>query len=114
MSAAVKPVSPQVAKAQWTPPEVQIGDIVWWFPDQADDQRPYAAIVSSVGVRSVALHVVVQNTYNFIVRDGVRHKDDPSVRDHDISENGLWTHTQRTEELAELREALYRLNKGRE
>jgi hypothetical protein len=90
MSTAVAP-KPMKSMTQ----KAIVGDIVHWYPDGAKDQVPFAAIVSSVGVNSVCLAIINPSSYNFMVRDGVRHRYSQDVKLDDL-ENGLWEHTPRT------------------
>lgn len=94
MSTQLKP-APIQAKT-WTPPEVMVGDVVHWYPDDAIDQKPFAAVVSAMGMRAVTLSIFNPQSYNLMVRDGVRHRNDPGLRTEDMVEAGVWEHTPRT------------------
>lgn len=91
---------PAPVGSQWKHPEVEVGDVVHWYPDDAEDQKPFAAIVSSVGIRgTLCLSIINPNSYNFMVRDGVRHRGDPFAKTDDLRENGFWQHTPKTNRL---------------
>jgi hypothetical protein len=95
-------VKPQPIGSSWKAPVVRIGMIVHWFNDDAIDQIPMAAIVNSIGHRSIGLSIVNPQSYNFMVRDGVRHRSDPLIRSEDMTDNGVWDHTPETMLLQEL------------
>jgi len=71
-------------------PAVEVGDIVTWFPTGAKSNDGLPAIVTKVNPRSVALSVFSLNTYNLLLRDGVRHVGDPTARQTEIMESGAW------------------------
>jgi hypothetical protein len=100
MPAAAPPI------AGWTFPEVEVGQVVHWFHDQGNDQLPYAAIVSAIGMRSITCNISMPDNYNFMVRDGVRHRDDPAAREGDVKDAGCWTHTDATLQLQDMRKAI--------
>lgn len=100
MSTATKP---QPVGSAWKVPEVNVGDLVHWYPDDSLGQKPFAAIVNSVGIRSsVGLSIVHPQSYNLMIRDGVRHRQDPLVKADDLAENGFWEHTPMTQMLHDL------------
>lgn len=72
---------------------VEVGQIVWWYPDSNRNQRPSAAIVTAVGSDSVCLAIFSPVSYNLWLRDGVRHIDDPETRAPELLELGCWDYT---------------------
>jgi hypothetical protein len=80
-------------KKTWMQPPVGIGDVVLWLPDGDADLTPCAAIVTAKFPRSVDLAVIGPNQYNFLVRQGVRHCDDPEKNQEETMKEGLWAYT---------------------
>lgn len=74
-------------------PVVDVGDIVTWFPTGAKSNEGLPAIITKVHPRTVALSVFSLNTYNLLLRDGVRHVGDPAARQTELMESGAWDHT---------------------
>ena len=73
-------------------PPVQLGDTVFWLPGGDVAERPHAAFVTAVDSDSVALAITGPLIERFMVRDGVRHVDDPRARSDDVQQNGGWCH----------------------
>ena len=78
-------------------PKVHQGQVVLWYDGGDRGGEPSAAIVTRVGDETVNVSVISPDCYNFRIRDGVRHLDDPhdrrsrhdDVRDHP----GCWDYT---------------------
>lgn len=75
-------------------PPVEAGMAVLWYPGGTRNEKPFAALVSAVGDRSIAVNLIQSNTYNFVLRDGVRHVADPDIRPTERHESGAWDYTQ--------------------
>lgn len=89
---AAKPVeAPAAVPNPWEAP-VAIGDIVWWYADGKRGDRPSVAIVTAIGMQSLNLNVISPMHYQFAIKDGVRHVDDPRTKANDKVENGGWEH----------------------
>ncbi len=91
MSNATKE-APANKPVQYKMPLVELGEVVLYF-EGGVKSRPQAAIVSQVDGNSVVLNILLPNSYNFKIRDGVRHMDDPRTKDSEKIENGLWDYT---------------------
>lgn len=79
------------AYVNYTPPAVQVGDIVHWFHDGV--KRPgaeRAAIVKQVTPISIFLCIFDED--RTIHKEGVRHCDDPNARESDRVNEGGWCH----------------------
>ena len=74
-------------------PAVEVGQVVTWFPTGAKSNEGLPAIITKVHPRTVALSVFSLNTYNLLLRDGVRHVADPTARQTELMESGAWDHT---------------------
>lgn len=70
----------------------EVGTVVWWYPDGDPYQEPHAAIVTKVGGDSVNVNILDCASYNFMIRDGVRHLSDPRSRNPDTRDGGAWDH----------------------
>ncbi len=70
-------------------PKVDQGDTIFWFPGGNCAVEPHVAIVTKVARDNICCHIVDPNSYNFLIRDGVRHCDDPRSR-IDLAEAGGW------------------------
>lgn len=77
----------------WQMPAVEVGSVVLWYPDGDVGLAPCAAIVTARYPRTVALSICAPNNYNFLLRDSVRHRDDPEKVDEEMTREGVWEHT---------------------
>lgn len=87
-------------------PAVEVGQLVIWFPTGAKSNDGLPAIVTNVHARTVALSVFSLNTYNLLLRDGVRHVGDPTSRQTELMESGAWDHTAAHRRLLDLDQRL--------
>jgi hypothetical protein len=86
-------------------PEIKIGTLVLFYVGADRTQVPAAAMVTGIGQRNVILSVFQPNTYNLLIRDGVRHMNDPDLNHNaDIREMGGWDYTDDYKLLLELKE----------
>jgi len=72
-------------------PPVHVGQTVVWMPDPGC--KPYAAIVTEVGTRTVGLAIHPTGYLNHLVKDGVVHISDPTAEFSVKNEMGLWDYT---------------------
>jgi hypothetical protein len=88
---------------RFTMPHVEIGDMVIWYPDGVrannSEEMAHAAIVTKIGYDSLNLNVCSPSSYNFMIRDGVRHLDDPKAVHPDLRSQGGWDFTPATKRL---------------
>lgn len=78
-------------------PAVVVGQVVLW--ECGDPERPAAAVVTSVGQRSVSLAAFIPNAVNCRPIMGVRHIDDPNKKTHEKEHVGFWRYTEADLEL---------------
>ena len=73
-------------------PPVKLGCIVLWYEGgvKAPDRLPKPAIVTGAFPRNVSLSVFEIGAFNSRPFEGVRHIDDPDMREADRLENGAW------------------------
>jgi hypothetical protein len=77
-------------------PPITLGAIVLWYPNGVTSVAPLPAVVTRLNFRSVGLSIIAPDTHNFLLRDGVRHIDDPELK-RDIvrnAEEGAWEYTE--------------------
>ncbi len=74
----------------------QLGDVVYWYPGGTREENPHVGIVTGLGLKALNINVLSPRSYNFLIRDGVRHIGDRAANPHDFAENGAWEHTPRT------------------
>ena len=86
-------------------PQVELGDTVYWFPGATTTLDPHVAIVTGVGGRCVNVNLLVPNSYNMGIRDGVRHCSDPGAKAPELQESGGWMHRKEFWQLRAEREA---------
>ena len=91
-----------MSKFPYKMPSVQVGDIVFWYPDGARTLAPFPAIVTVVGQSAINVNVFSQHQYNTRPQDGVRHIDDPLARDVELREQGAWDYIPQHKKLLEL------------
>lgn len=83
-------------------PAIELGDVVFWFPGGSESADPHVAMVTKVGAETIHLNVFATNTYNLLLRDGVRHLTDPNAKRFETSENGAWDYTPRHKRLLKM------------
>jgi hypothetical protein len=90
---------------QFVMPEIRVGTVVLFYVGADRNQVPQAAMVTGVGHRNLVLSVFAPNTYNLLIRDGVRHMHDPDLLHNvDTREMGGWDYTHEHRMLIELQE----------
>lgn len=94
-----------------------LGELVYWYPGGDVNQSPHPAFVTAVGGDSVNVNIMDPSCYNFRLRDGVRHVDDPKSRKDAAAEAGAWAFSPFGAEMRRVTVALARLeaanNKGK-
>ncbi len=87
--------------AEWTMPHVEVGQTVLWsWNGGAKDASP--ATVIGVGTGTVNLAVHVNGVKDHILKQGVRHQDDPFLRRAPNHDGGVWHLTPRDERINEM------------
>lgn len=76
-----------------SPPHVEVGMPVWWYPDGDRHQEPHAGVVTKVGAHSLCVSIFDSQSYTLRIRDGVRHIDDAEANPYERHESGCWDHT---------------------
>lgn len=71
-------------------PAVELGMPVYWFPDGDQSQQPFAGFVTKVGHDNVCVNILMPDSYNMRIKDGVRHMSDPLVRRKETQDAGGW------------------------
>jgi hypothetical protein len=84
-------------------PKVQLGDIVFWFPGGNPTSEPSPAIVTRAGRDNLCLNIISPTSFNFLIRDGVRHCKDPRAP-VDQKEEGGWMYREEYFEVQATRE----------
>jgi hypothetical protein len=69
----------------------EIGDIVLWFDHADKSSSPHPAIVTAIGMQNcVCLNIFDPTRFNTVIRDGVRHIDDPDAQREELKSAGGW------------------------
>ena len=84
---------------------------VMWYPDGDLDQTPHPAKIVGLGNTSVCLAIFEPDNHNLILRDGVKHVDDKTIRPNERIDQGLWEHTQFHKEFLGMRKRIEKLEK---
>src|SRR5690348_4249146 len=79
-------------KVQYVPPEARLGDTVFWFPGGTLGEKPQPAVVTEVGRDALAVAAFQPLVDRLVVRDSVRHVDDPRPRLDEVFYAGAWCH----------------------
>ncbi len=86
----------------------KVGDVVLWYSGSNKSLDPIAAVVTRAesGTSTVNLSLIDENNTSLLIRDGVRHLDDPRSRTEHGRKNGAWDFTPRDRLLDQLLEQL--------
>jgi hypothetical protein len=87
--------------AKYKHPYVEVGMGVLWYQGGNKSDQPFFALVSQVDPRSLCLNILAPSIHNFMSRDGVRHCDDPELREAEKMEAGTWDYAPLTRKLVE-------------
>ncbi len=71
-------------------PRIAQAKPVLWFPDRHISEESHTALVAKVGDRSIDLAIILPDSTNFVMKTGVRHRNDPDGEIIDRSGNGVW------------------------
>lgn len=83
-------------------PPADVGQAVYWYIDGRAQGEPYPALVTrraNRGVDTVGLAVMTPDSRLFMLREGVRHCDDPRLKEAERVESGCWDYTDRDKKL---------------
>lgn len=81
-------------------PKVEVGDVVLFYLSGSASEPPMPAIVCHVGERTLSLGVIGRDSYALYPADGVRHLDDPLLRNNvDLQIHGAWEKTPQAKRL---------------
>lgn len=69
----------------------ELGDIVLWY-DHADKYgEPHPAIVTAIGLNNcICVNIFDPTRFNTVIKDGVRHIDDPDAQREEMKSSGGW------------------------
>ncbi len=94
--------------ANYTMPEVGIGDLVLWYDDPFNTSGPAVMgwVVEKPGRESISI-LAFSQTAGFVEKKSVRHKDDPFWKESEMAQNwqqwGSWDYHPSTAMLKELK-----------
>lgn len=79
----------------FTPPPVQIGEPVHWWPygEIGVGAKPVPAIVTEIGTRTLHLSLIAAGAKMVIPKEGVRHVSDPDAKRDEFKEVGAWSYS---------------------
>lgn len=102
MPKVTAPTAMSVSADQFTPPAVEVGQLVLWSHGQGD--KPAPAIVLQVGMAAITVAVHINGVKDHVLKNGARHVDDPFVRTHPQHDQGVWDLTPRDKRIDALLE----------
>ncbi len=71
---------------------VELGEIIFWFPEGDVCMKPTAAMVTAIGMDAVDVALFQPGNERHQVRLGARHVDDKRSRAEELREAGGWCH----------------------
>lgn len=89
------PAPPPAPPRAFAPPAVEVGQVVLWSFGPGSGEVPGVAVVTKVGSTSINCCVHHESTRDHINKTGVRHKDDPFLKDMPLHSAGCWDLTPR-------------------
>jgi hypothetical protein len=87
-------------------PQVELGEVVWWYEDGSPDQAPQPAVVTGIGQQALNLNIISPDLHNMRLRDGVLWLGDPRCGTAHMREGGGWDLTPSGRRLREMEKAL--------
>ena len=88
----------------YVPPPVEAGQVVLWSYGQGE--RPTPALVISVATKTLNLSIHMDSIKDHVLKNGVRHINDPILRTQPAHDQGVWDLTPRDKRLNALLESL--------
>lgn len=86
---------------------VDLCDAVLWYDGDPQSSPPFPAIVTRLGMgTSLTLAVLTPDRNTLMVKDGVKCRADPTVRDDERTHAGVWDYHPKTKLLLDLAEKL--------
>lgn len=71
---------------------VELGEVVFWFPEGEVNQAPTAALVTAIGLDAVDVALFQPGHDRHSPRLGVRHVDNKRAKSFELREAGGWCH----------------------
>lgn len=78
------------ATKQYTQPDLRLGQVVYFYHGGNKDSEPFAAFVVQIHNRSLALNILMPGFANFMTLEGVKHIEDPDVKESEFIDMGGW------------------------
>ena len=97
----------KIEPEEYQMPEVKVGDMIVWSPDQNGQECP--AIVTKRSTRSLDCAIILPGTLGYDIRDAVRHVSDPDIKPEDVIDNGCWKYGPQHHRLRELEDKIEKL-----
>lgn len=93
----------EVSSPTFTPPKVQIGDMVYWYADPLSPHHPAMGWVCvNPGTMTLSILVFTESS-GFIEKPSVRHRDDPGLHENpEWRQWGCWEYAPQTAQLKKL------------
>lgn len=76
--------------SQFRQPWVEVGMTVLWFAERSGSNPPSPGLVTEVHDQTITANVFDQSTIGGVPKQGIRHKNDPRLRDHVDNDAGCW------------------------
>lgn len=104
-AASVGPINAVPSDVPFSPPRVEVGQVVLWSYGPTAAERPAPAVVRQVSEHTLNVTLFVDGVIGGLHKTGVRHADDPFLRSMPGHASGCWRLTPRDERLNALLEA---------
>lgn len=88
-----------------------MGDLVYWHPHGLVEVPPHCGVVTKVYHQSICINLFDPSSYSMLIRDGVKHVNDPTMRDEERKEMGGWSEHPLAKRLRKVEEEAASLSK---
>jgi len=86
-----------MAESQFSPPEVALGETVYWYANPHSDSDPQLGWVSERPGRNTVTLLVFAPGVGFVEKTSVRHRDDPGLHENaNWRSHGGWEYSEET------------------
>jgi hypothetical protein len=80
---------------KFVPPDIQVGDTVWWYQRGLMNNSPLPAIVVQDNGSAVLTLFIINRDGGWVYQGG-RHANDPGLSDSSMTRYGCWMEREKT------------------